>query len=93
MIMTLAKSLRQHKKGSIFTICLSILEAAFEIIIPLCMSGLIDYGIDMGNMQMVWKYGLILIAFALLQLITGIASAKICSKVSAGFAANLRQDM
>ena len=93
MIMTLARSLRQHKKGSIFTICLSILEAAFEIIIPLCMSGLIDYGIDMGNMQMVWKYGLILIAFALLQFTTGIASAKICSKVSAGFAANLRQDM
>lgn len=44
--MTLAKSLRQHKKGSLLTICLSILEVVFEIIIPLCMSGLIDYGCD-----------------------------------------------
>lgn len=93
MITTLAGSLRQYKKGSIFTICLSVLEAAFEIIIPLCMSGLIDYGVDLGNMQQVWKYGLILLVFALLQLATGIASAKICASVSAGFAANLRQDM
>ncbi len=93
MIMTLARSLRQHKKGSIITICLSILEAAFEIIIPLCMSGLIDYGVDQGKMSEVWKYGIILIVFAILQLATGLASAKLCAKTSAGFAANLRQDM
>ena len=93
MIMTLARSLRQHKKGSVITICLSILEAGFEIIIPLCMSGLIDYGVDQGNMSEVWKYGIILIIFALLQLVTGLASAKICARTSAGFCANLRQDM
>lgn len=93
MIMTLAQSLRQHKRGSIFTICLSILEVAFEIIIPLCMSGLIDYGIDLGNMKQVLKYGMILLIFATLQLMTGIASAKLGAKTSVGFAANLRQDM
>ena len=93
MIMTLARSLRQHKKGSVITICLSILEAAFEIIIPLCMSGLIDYGVDQGEMSEVWKYGIILIMFAILQLATGLISAKLCAKTSAGFAANLRQDM
>lgn len=93
MIKTLAKSLRQHKKGSILTICLSILEVAFEIIIPLCMSGLIDYGVDQGNMGQVWKYGMILIVFAILQLFTGVASAKVAAKTSVGFAANLRKDM
>lgn len=93
MIKTLAGSLRQHKKGSIITVCLSILEAAFEIIIPLCMSNLIDYGVDQGQMSAVWKWGLFLIFFALLQLATGVASAKICSRAAAGFSANLRQDM
>ena len=93
MIMTLARSLRQHKKGSAATICLSILEAGFEIIIPLCMSDLIDYGVDQGNMSQVWKYGIALIIFAILQLATGLACAKFCAKASAGFAANLRQDM
>lgn len=93
MIKTLAKSLREHKRGSIFTIILSILEAAFEILIPLCMADLIDKGIDLGQMHVVWKYGIALLLFALLQLITGVLSARVAAKTSVGFAANLRQDM
>ena len=54
MIKTLLGSLREYKKGSILTILLSILEAAFEILIPLRMADLIDQGIDLGNMAAVW---------------------------------------
>lgn len=93
MIKTLAGSLRQHKKGSILTVCLSILEAGFEIVIPLCMSGLIDYGVERGAMERVWQFGGALLVLALLQLAAGTASARICARASAGFAANLRQDM
>ncbi len=93
MIKTLAKSLREHKRGSVFTIILSILEAAFEILIPLCMADLIDKGIDLGQMRVVWKYGIALLLFAVLQLITGVLSARVAAKTSVGFAANLRQDM
>ena len=93
MIKTLMKSLREHKKGSILTVMLSILEVVFEIIIPLCMSELIDVGIDMGNMGQVWRYGIALLCFALMQLLTGVVSAHLAAKASAGFAANLRQDM
>lgn len=93
MIKTLTQSLRQNKKGSIITIFLSILEVAFEILIPLCMAELIDQGIDLGQMRAVWKFGIALLIFALLQLVTGILSAHIASKTSVGFAANLRQDM
>ena len=93
MIKTLAKSLREHKKGSILTIILSILEAAFEILIPLCMADIIDKGIDLGEMSAVWKYGIALLIFAVLQLFTGVLSAHIAAKTSVGFSANLRQDM
>ncbi len=93
MIKTLAKSLREHKKGSILTIILSILEAAFEILIPLCMADIIDKGIDLGEMSAVWKYGIALLIFAALQLFTGVLSAHIAAKTSVGFSANLRQDM
>ncbi len=93
MIKTLAKSLKQHKKGTIFTILLSVAEAGFEILIPLCMADLIDKGIDVGNTSAVWKYGAILLALAVLQLTTGILSARIASNASVGFAENLRQDM
>lgn len=46
MIKTLARSLREYKKGSALTIFLSILEAAFEILIPLCMADRIFLGIS-----------------------------------------------
>lgn len=93
MIKTLIHSLREYKKGSVITILLSILEAAFEIAIPLCMAKIIDEGIDIGNMNAVWKYGIILLVFALFQLGTGVLSAHIAARTSAGFSANLRQDM
>ncbi len=93
MIKTLTHSLRGYKKGSVLTILLSILEVAFEITIPLCMAKVIDEGIDLGNMNGVWKYGMILLVFALFQLITGVLSAHIAARTSVGFCANLRQDM
>lgn len=93
MIKTLMHSLREYKKGSVLTILLSILEAAFEIAIPLCMAKVIDEGIDLGNMNAVWKYGIILLAFASFQLVTGVLSAHIAARTSVGFCANLRADM
>lgn len=93
MIKTLAGSLRQYKKGSIITIGLSILEAAFEILIPLCMADLIDKGIDLGDMTAVWKFGITILIFAIFQLLTGMLSAHIAAKTAVGFSANLRQDM
>lgn len=86
-------SLREYKKGSILTILLSILEAAFEILIPLRMADLIDQGSDLGNMAAVWKFGIAILIFAALQLLTGVLSAHIAAKTSVGFSANLRQDM
>ncbi len=93
MIKTLLKSLREHKKGSVITILLSILEAAFEIFIPLCMAKVIDEGVDVGSMGAVGKYGIVLLLFAFFQLVTGVLSAHIAARTSVGFSANLRQDM
>ena len=57
------------------------------------MAKVIDEGIDLGNMNAVWKYGMILLVFAMFQLITGVLSAHIAARTSVGFCANLRQDM
>lgn len=93
MTKTLLGSLREYKKGSILTILLSVLEAAFEILIPLRMADLIDQGIEPGEMATVWKLGTIILVFAVLQLLTGVLSAHVAAKTSVGFSANLRQDM
>lgn len=80
MTKTLLGSLREYKKGSILTILLSVLEAAFEILIPLRMADLIDQGIEPGEMAAVWKFGTIILVFAALQLLTGVLSAHVAAK-------------
>lgn len=93
MLKTLAKSLRKHKKSSIITMILATLEVVFEIVIPLCMAELIDLGVETGEMNVVIKYGIALAIFAVLELITGMLSAKTAARASAGLSANLRQDI
>ena len=53
------------------------------------MSGLIDYGVERGTMERVWQFGGALLVLALLQLAAGTASARVCARASARFAANL----
>ena len=67
-------------------------EVVLEIIIPLLMADLIDYGIDQGNMNVVMKYGIALLISAVIELIVGAWAGKTAASASAGFAANLRQD-
>lgn len=93
MLKTLSGSLREYKKSSLAAIFFSGIEVIFEIVIPLCMSNLIDSGIEKSNISMVWKFGILLLFFALLQLATGMLSAYTAAKAATGFSANLRQDM
>ena len=93
MIKTLGRSVRQFKASSAATAALSALEVVFEIVVPLAMSRLIDHGVYAGSMGQVWKYGLILLLLASMQLTTGMLAAKLGAKASVGLAANLRQDM
>ena len=93
MIKTLAGRLRENKKTALLTILCSVLEVVFEIVIPLYMSNLIDYGIEPGEQNVVLRYGVLLLTFALMQLLTGVLSARWGAAASVGYAANLRKDM
>lgn len=93
MIKTLAKSLRQYKWTSILAVVLMVLEVAVEVAIPLLMGNLIDQGVNNGDMTVILRYGALLLLFAVLQLGTGGGSAYAAAHASAGFSANLRQDM
>ena len=93
MLKTLSKSLREYKRTSLIAVLLTITEVVFEIIIPSCMAYLIDFGIEPGEMHIVFTYGAALLLFAIIQLLTGVFSSVTAAKASAGFASNLRQDM
>ena len=49
MIRKLLKSLREYKKPTLLTIFFAVIEVVFEILIPLCMSDLLDFGIEGGR--------------------------------------------
>ena len=68
-------------------------EVVFEIVIPICMSNLLDKGIQSGDMSAVWRYGAELLGLAALAMTTGILAARIGARASVGLAANLREGM
>jgi len=93
MIKTLAKSIREYKKNSILTPLFVMLEVLFEVMIPFIMARLIDQGIDAGDMGVILRLGMLLLAAALIALTFGALSGRTAAIASAGFAKNLRQDM
>ena len=93
MIRTILGSVREYKAATFQTIFFAAIEAVFEIVIPFWMSYLIDRGIEAGDMRQVAIFGGLLLLFAALQCATGVGSAYRGSYASAGFSANLREDM
>ena len=93
MIKRLAKSVREFTPAAILSPVCMIGEVYMEVQIPLVLSKIVDYGVDLGDIGAVWKYGLLLVLYALISLAFGVASAFFASYAATGFARNLRHDM
>jgi len=93
MIKKLLASVREFKRDSILSPVFISCEVILEVIIPLLMARLIDYGIDKGDLSYVVKIGAILLFLAMLSLACGTIAGKKAAVASVGFARNLRQDM
>ena len=93
MIKRLARCIREYKWATILSPLCMIGEVAMEVLIPLVMAYLYDYGIVMQNMTVVVTKAIQLVLCALASLSFGVASATLASKAATGFARNLRHDM
>ena len=93
MIKRLARCVREFKWAALLSPICMVGEVTMEILIPLVIAKLIDQGIDLGNMEVVWQQGGVLALCALCSLTFGVASAFFASYASTGFARNLRHDM
>jgi len=93
MIKKLAKYIGEYKLPTILTPLLITLEVIMEVIIPLKMADLIDYGVYAGDMNIVWKLGVTLVVMAMLSLFFGATNGITAAKASAGFAKNLRKEL
>jgi len=86
-------SVREYRLPSLLAPLFVSLEVVMEVIIPLWMADLIDYGIDAGDLAAVRTIGLRLVAAAILSLLFGVLAGYMAADASAGFAKNLRHDL
>ena len=93
MIRRLARCIREYKWAAILSPLSMIGEVTMEVLIPLVMADLYDYGVVQQNMQIVVSKSILLVLCAVASLSFGVASAIFASKAGTGFAKNLRHDM
>lgn len=82
--------LRDYKKESILGPLFKLLEASFELIVPLVMAAIIDTGIANQDKGYVFQYGIILILLGLIGLICSITAQYFAAKAAVGFSTKLR---
>ena len=87
------KYLKPYRKEAVIGFFFKLIEAFFELIVPIVVADIIDYGISHQDQPYILQQGLLLLALALL----GYACALVCqyfaSKTSQGFGTYLRNDM
>ncbi len=93
MLKTLYHQIGQYKRAAMATPLLTALEVVMDVLIPYVTAMLIDRGIMVGDMQAIYKYGLLMVLMACLSLLFGILSGRVSAYASTGFAANLRRAM
>ena len=93
MLKRLARCIREYKWPAIHSPLCMVGEVTMEVLIPLVMANLYDYGIVMQDMQVVVTRSILLVLCALASLTFGASSAVFASKAGTGFAKNLRHDM
>ena len=93
MIKELTKRIGEYRLKTALTPVMAALEVACEVAIPLVVAALVDKGIDAGDMSMIKRYGIYLVALAFLSLAFGVLSGRLAAVSSAGFSRNLRRDI
>ena len=93
MLRTLYNQIGQYKRASLATPLMTALEVVMDVLIPYVTAMLIDRGIMAGDMQAVYKYGLLMVGMAFLSLLFGILAGRVSAYAATGFASNLRKAM
>lgn len=85
--------LRDYKKECIFAPLFKLLEASFELIVPLVMAAIIDHGIAVSDRPYIFKMGGVLVLLALIGLTCSITAQYFAAKAAVGVATKLRHSL
>ncbi|MDE6621803.1 MAG: ABC transporter ATP-binding protein/permease [Lachnospiraceae bacterium] len=87
---SLLKYIKDYKKESILAPLFKMLEASFELMVPLVMASIIDRGIAQNDTAQIVRMGLVLVLLAAVGLISSVTAQYFSAKAAVGFATKLR---
>ena len=82
--------LKHYKKETVLAPMFKLLEASFELMIPLVVAAIVDTGIGQGDLNYVYKMGGIMILLGVVGLIAAVTAQYFSAKAAVGFATELR---
>ncbi|MCM1056772.1 MAG: ABC transporter ATP-binding protein/permease [Firmicutes bacterium] len=87
----LMKYLKDYKKEAVLAPLFKLLEAFFELLVPLVMANIIDRGIENSDMGYVGRMGACLLALAAVGLLSSVTAQFFAARAAVGFSTKLRQ--
>lgn len=82
--------LKGYEKETVLGPLFKLLEASFELIVPLVIAAIIDTGVSTGNKEYIIKMCLVLFVLALIGFVCAVTAQFFAAKAAVGFAAKLR---
>ena len=93
MVRKILKSVGEYKQATVMTMLLVVFEVAIDCVIPFIIATLINQ-IEAGcGLDVIVKWGIILVVLAFFSLLFGAWAGSTCATASAGFARNLRRNL
>ncbi len=89
----LLKYLRHYVKESILAPLFKMLEASFELFVPLVMAAIIDTGIKNSDKPYIFKMAMVLVGLAVVGFISALTAQYFAAKAAVGFGKELRSDL
>ena len=83
--------LKAYKKESIIAPLFKMLEASFELLVPIVMANIIDVGIQNGDKPYIWRMCALMIALGVLGLVCSLTAQYFAAKAAMGFGTALRK--
>ena len=82
--------LKDYKKETVLAPLFKLLEASFELLIPLVVAAIVDQGIGQGDLSAVYRLGGIMVLLGVVGLLAAISAQFFAAKAAVGVATGLR---